>query len=94
MRRSAAPSQIIGGEPFEKRPRFHPPFVGASSSSSEQVVITPCNSSSVGGETVQVSEVCHSVILPASHSSHKERVFFFQGTPHSKQKKFLVSHIL
>ena len=60
MRRSAAPSQIIGGEPFEKRPRFHPPFVGASGSSSEQVVITPCNSSSVGRETIQVSmSFCH-----------------------------------
>ena len=49
MRRSAAPSQIVGGEPLEKRPRFHPPFVGASGNSSEQVTNSLCK------ETVQVS---------------------------------------
>ena len=41
MRRSGAPSQMVGGQPPLKRTKFNTPFMTGSNSSQQSVLVTP-----------------------------------------------------
>lgn len=72
MRRSAAPSRIVGSQPMLKRPRFLPPFVGSDACNpTEQITGTAFKSDSDKQEIVS-DLINHSVYLhvPAGLTYH------------------------